>query len=304
MLGSLEPSGYNRVNAVDFLEDLGGMGAGYASALGGRLVSCLANQDDPTSRAVTGALSKAGIIHDPIFTGTPRADWTLLITSGPFGDKMPIGFRGCHAALQAQQLPPIARLGDGRNATLLVVAGLGNAIAREVFASWTCAASSSHSTGNSVFRFFAPSRRNAVDRELPIATFAEFIDAVSCNQDEWGCMAPADRDALQSRARLLIITDGPRGAFVSFRAEATGLWRRIHVPAFPRARPPVDTNRAGEAFASEFLRSALKCDGDRIAVDEACIPLASRRAAAAASLVLDRHMFGFATQHEIDAALH
>src|SRR4051812_7666658 len=41
-------------------DDLGGMGAGFAAALGGELVSALGPADDPISSAVTGLLANAG----------------------------------------------------------------------------------------------------------------------------------------------------------------------------------------------------------------------------------------------------
>ncbi len=100
------------VRGVSWHDDLGGMGAGFAAALGGELVSALGPEDDPTSRAVADRLAHAGIAHRPIRVANHPADWTLLVTSGVFGDKLPIGFRGCHAALKSvpgpRQLPAIS----------------------------------------------------------------------------------------------------------------------------------------------------------------------------------------------------
>ena len=94
------PRAWRRVvRGLSWHDDLGGMGAGFAAALGGELVSALGPEDDPTSRVVADLLARAGIAHRPVRVPDQPADWTLLVTSGGFGDKLPIGFRGCHAAL-------------------------------------------------------------------------------------------------------------------------------------------------------------------------------------------------------------
>ena len=79
-------------------DDLGGMGAGFAAALGGTLACALGPPDDPTSRAVLGLLAQYGIECEPTRIADRPADWTLLISSGEHGDKLAVGFRGCHAA--------------------------------------------------------------------------------------------------------------------------------------------------------------------------------------------------------------
>ncbi len=96
--------GRRSVQGIDWLDDLGGMGAGYAAALGGPLYSALGAEDDPTSGAVSERLSRYGVSSRPVRVAERTADWTLLITSGEFGDKLPIGFRGCHDALRADDL--------------------------------------------------------------------------------------------------------------------------------------------------------------------------------------------------------
>src|SRR5206468_2000363 len=60
-------------------------------------------------------------------------DWTLLVTSAEFGDKLPIGFRGCHAALAtlpagteaACDLPAVAALPNHVAAQLPPADGAG-----------------------------------------------------------------------------------------------------------------------------------------------------------------------------------
>ena len=55
---------------------------------------------------------------------TSRPTGRLLVTSGEFGDKLPIGFRGCHAALE-----PVARRAASAPCDLRVVASLPNRLA-------------------------------------------------------------------------------------------------------------------------------------------------------------------------------
>ena len=104
-------TGRRLVRGLAWHDDLGGMGAGYAAALGGQLCSALGSESDPTSQAISQRLAEYGIAHDPIRVLDRSADWTLLITSGEFGDKLPIGFRGCHAALapESSELGPRGR---------------------------------------------------------------------------------------------------------------------------------------------------------------------------------------------------
>lgn len=91
--------GKRRLRALEWHDDLGGMGAGYAAALHGTLSSVLGPENDPTSEAVSRRLNESGITHCATRVPDHPADWTLLITSGEFGDKLPIGFRGCHQAV-------------------------------------------------------------------------------------------------------------------------------------------------------------------------------------------------------------
>ena len=103
---------------------------------------------------------------------------------------------------------------------------------------------------------------------------------------------------------IVAVTDGPRGSEIRF-TDANGESRRIHQPAFPRLRPPRDTNRAGEAFASALIETLLEggwTGADRV-VDGDLMQRAAARASAAAALVLDRLEFGFPGREEVDAAL-
>ena len=269
---------------VSWHDDLGGMGAGFASALGGVLVSALGGSDDPMSQTVVALVRSNGVRHEPIRV-EHEADWTLLVTSGPFGDKLPVGFRGCHAAIPTLT-PAAERLGP---CDLRVVAAFPNRLAAEAL----------RAPGATV-RMFAPSSRNMSDAQIPVGSFADAIDILCCNRHEWESLE--DREQVAWRVALLSITEGARGALVRFTTP-TGEAGRVQVPAFPREHPPRDTNRAGEAFASTLVTALL--DGGWTPTTGASPELveeAGRRASAASALVLDRERFGFATSREVDEA--
>src|SRR5262249_40631488 len=97
-------SGRRSVRGIGWSEDLGGMGAGFAAALGGLLYSALGPATDRTSLAVSSILDRFGLAHQAIRIDDRSGDWTLLMSSGEFGDKLPIGFRGCHAELDPGEL--------------------------------------------------------------------------------------------------------------------------------------------------------------------------------------------------------
>jgi sugar/nucleoside kinase (ribokinase family) len=275
------------VRGITWLDDLGGMGAGYAAAVGGLLYSALGPEDDPTSGAVSAILARYGVAHRPIRIPDRQADWTLLITSGEFGDKLPIGFRGCHQALDPDTLARRA----AEPCDLAAVAALPNRLAEPVLRA-----------SGARTRFFAPAMRNMTDRDDPPANFADCIDLLSCNRTEW--QALEDRERVAARVAVLAVTDGPRGSELEF-TDPAGERRRFHVAAFPRSRPPRDTNRAGEAFAATLLATLLDggWDGSARVVAESLARKAGERASAAAALVLDRLEFGFPAPEEIAAAL-
>ncbi len=275
------------VRGLNWLDDLGGMGAGYAAALGGLLHSALGATDDATSQAVARLMARYGVVHRGIRVADRPADWTLLITSGEFGDKLPIGFRGCHAALDAAELARLA----GAPCDLLVVAALPNPLIDAALRA-----------PGARTRFLAPTMRNMMDRGHPLARFADRIDLLSCNRMEWESLP--GREHVAACVPIVAVTDGARGIHVTF-ASAAGEPGQIHAPAFPRSHPPRDTNRAGEAFASTLIATLLDhgWEGSSRAVQESLIRMAAERASAAAALVLDRLHFGFPTEPEIDAAL-
>ena len=280
-LSNQEPGWTRQVRSVGWQDDLGGMGAGFASALGGELISALGPESDPTSRAVAHLLASHAISHHPIRVAPP-ADWTLLVTSGEHGEKLGIGFRGCHAAVPG--------LGEwsGRSSPLRVVASLPNRLASEAL------------RGPSTIHAFAPALRNMLDRDPPVSAFADAIDLLTCNRGEWEALA--DREQVAWRVSILVVTDGPDGATLRFTTPE-GEAERLTIPAFARAHPPRDTNRAGEAFASTLLSTLLENQWTPGTTPPDLARLAAGRAAVAAALVLDRADFGFPTRAEIDAAL-
>lgn len=276
-----------RVESTGWLDDLGGMGAGFASALGGTLVSALGSEADPTSRLIVSMLERQGITREgPRVDGQP-ADWTLLITSAEHGDKLAVGFRGCHAALGAGAFAPyLTEPCDCR-----IVAGLPNRLAAEVLRA-----------PGARLRVFAPGIRNMVDREPSVLEMAADIDILCCNRLEWESLE--DREEVAARVSILVVTEGASGSFARY-TEPWGEARRLRIPAFPRSRPPRDTNRAGEAFAS-WLVAMLVDSGwepsSGVVADE-MMRAALTRASAAAALVLDLEEFGFPSDGEVDAAI-
>ena len=280
-------TGKRVVRGLSWHDDLGGMGAGYAAALNGRLGSALGSESDPTSRAISLRLADLGIHHEPVRVFDHPADWTLLITSGAFGDKLPIGFRGCHAALAPEAFDASA----ARPCDVRVVASLPNRLAAQVLG-----------TAGARLRFFAPAMRNVLDRDCPLSSFARSIDVLSCNRHEWETLE--DREEVAWQVSILIVTDGPDGSAVRYTTTG-GESHQLHVPAFPRRRPPRDTNRAGESYAATLLSTLLDDGWDAASgvVDDALMRKAAERASAAAALELDRVDFGFPTGAEIDLAL-
>ncbi len=268
-------------------DDLGGMGAGYAAALGGSLHSALGAESDVTSRVIARLLAQYGIDHDPVTVADRPADWTLLVTSGEFGDKLAVGFRGCHAAIDPDSLTPDA----ARPCEIRVVAGLPNRLARPLLAA-----------PGARTRFLAPAMRNMTDRAVPLAEFASSVDILSCNRSEWTALE--GRQIPGDRIPIVAVTDGPRGIELSF-SSLEGERTSLHVPAFARTHPPRDTNRAGEAFGATLLATLVDSgwDGRMRAIEPSRLAAAARRASAAAALVLDRTDFGFPSREEVDAAV-
>jgi ribokinase len=280
-------SGTRHVTSQAWHDDLGGMGAGFAAALGGVLWSALGPDTDSMSRAIADRLASQGISHRALRVADRTADWTLLVTSGSFGDKLPIGFRGCHERLDAEALMGAA----GQPCDLRVVASLPNRLARDVLLAPGASG-----------RFFAPAMRNVLDRDCRVAEFARAIDILCCNRREWEALS--DQADIAWLVSILAVTDGSAGSVIRFTTP-NGEPGRLQVPAFPRDRPPRDTNRAGEAYAATLVATLLDhaWDASTGVVAEELIRLAAKRASAAGALELDMVEFGFPTEEQIDSAI-
>jgi ribokinase len=264
-------------------DDLGGMGAGFAAALGGELVHALGADDDPVSAQVIELLRENGVRSRPVRVDGVSADWTLLVTSGAFGDKLGVGFRGCHLAM------PTPRGVGASGSALRVVAALPNPLAEAIL----------REPGATV-RVFAPAVRNMTDAAAPASRLADAVDLWCCNRREWEALE--DRERVAWAVSVLAVTDGPRGSEVRFTTPE-GEAGRITVPAFPRSRPPVDTNRAGEAYAAALVATLLDAGWSSGVFDPAVVTRAAVRASAAAALVLDNPGFGFPDDPAIDRAV-
>lgn len=276
-----------RLSGTSWADDLGGMGAGFAAALGGMLIHALGTEEDPISRRVEDWLRNAGISHQTVRVPGRSADWTLLVSNAEHGDKLGIGFRGCHAALTDEALDPWL----DRPCDLRVVAGLPNRLAGRLLRA-----------PGAGCRLFAPAMRNVTDASYPVASFAAAVDVLCCNRLEWESLP--DREAVGWQVSILVVTDGPAGCWARFTGPQ-GETGSFQIPAFPRARPPRDTNRAGETLAATLIAHLLTrgWEPGTGVVEPSLLRAALERASAAAALVLDMESFGFPDASSIDRAL-
>jgi sugar/nucleoside kinase (ribokinase family) len=257
---------------------LGGMGAGFALALGARLVLPLGERD-AESHEVLRLLDAHGIAHAPVRVSGQTTDTTVLIWSSA-GDKLPIGRRTASRAVRPEHL-----LAQCAPAYLTLVTSLPNAtVARLVRAlhGWV---------------MFTPSLRNV--REGGLGEIAARVDAVSMNAIEWR----GAEEQVGERCPLVVVTRGAEGAAVRFRDEA-GALRWTEVPAAP---VPVmaDANRAGEAFAAGFLAALVERQWpeamQRGRYSGRAVREAAWRGALAAALELGIRELAFPSRDDIEA---
>ncbi|MFO0956363.1 MAG: PfkB family carbohydrate kinase [Isosphaeraceae bacterium] len=173
--------------------------------------------------------------------------------------------------------------------SILVVASLSNRLAGSALRA--CPAT---------IRVFAPSLRNLLDPHPSFSSLAAQFDVVCLNLGEWS--ACPDQEEIADRLKLLVVTDGPNGVRIRFLSDG-GAHEELHAPVYPRSRPPVDTNRAGETLASTFLLALWEGGWKGGAVARSLIESAARRASAAAALQLDLPRFGFPDRNAIEGAL-
>jgi sugar/nucleoside kinase (ribokinase family) len=260
---------------------LGGMGAGYALALGGRLVLPL-GEAGPEGQEVRRLLGAHGIAFRAVPVAGQSTDTTVLIWSSA-GDKLPIGRRTASRAVSAQAL-----LEQGGPADLTVVTSLPNATVAQVvreLRGWV---------------MFTPSLRNV--REGGLDEIAEHVDAIAMNRIEWR-RAEAQ---MGERCPLVTVTRGADGAAVRFRDES-GALRWTEVPAAP-VPALADANRAGEAFASGFLAALVERQWPEAVQTGRYSPEAVREAAwqgsLAAALELGIRELAFPSRDDVAAYRH
>jgi sugar/nucleoside kinase (ribokinase family) len=233
------------------------------------------------SKSIDSLLARHHIHHRPLRVLDHKADWTLLLTSGSFGDKLPIGFRGCHDALTALPKPD--------KCDLLVFAGLANRLLSKLLSERTADVC-----------LLAPAMRNVVDRQTPLASCLQNVDIISCNRGEWERLA--NRAEILERTPIVAVTDGAKGGLIYFH-DLDRTANTLSFPAFPRTHPPRDTNRAGEAFGSTFVKTLIAGGWMPGPCSRELIRQAALHASVAAALVIDRLSFGFPSDDTIESAL-
>ena len=188
---------------------------------------------------IVDRLAGLGIEHQPIRVLDRQADWTLLITSGEFGDKLPIGFRGCHAR---------ARTRIARRARQAAVRPSRRGVASQP-GGGTCA---SHA------RRWSPVVRTGdaqhARSRCSVSSFAASIDILCCNRIEWETLE--DREEVAWQLSILVVTDGPKGSTVRFTTPS----RRCRDPPYPSISP-----RAAAARHQPGGRSLRGDAGQRLA---------------------------------------
>ncbi len=225
---------------LSFGEELGGMGAGYATALAGVLRMPLGTTGavpDATGRAVLEKLAQYGIASLPCLLPHCASDTSLVIYTAR-GDKLAVGARQAMRrwAVNAADRAMVAGAGG------LVFCGAPNSLTREIL-SWE----------PGVPVMCAPAMRNVVDTTVPLAALATGIHYLTLNMLEW--THSPDRDRLRAVIPLISVTDGPRGSYLYCRDE------EFFIPALPHPGP-TNTNRAGETYGATVFRTVLRLAPD------------------------------------------
>ena len=254
------------------------MGAGYALALGGRLVLPVGERD-AEGREMRRLLDAHGIAHRAVPVAGQTTDTTVLMWSSA-GDKLPIGRRTASRAVTPHALLALCEPADLTLVTSLPSATVARLV-REL-SGWV---------------MFTPSLRNV--REGGLDEVAGRVAAMSMNRIEW---QGAERQ-VGDRCPLVAVTRGADGAAVRFR-DRGGRLRWTEVPAAP-VPVMVDANRAGEAFTAGFLAALVERQWPEAMQAGAYSPEAVREAAwqgaLAAALELGMRELAFPSREEIAA---
>lgn len=251
----------------------GGMGAGYALALGGLLCAPFGEGEgeefatpDAVGLELMVSLMLQGVpVFPRLIAGCP-SDTSLVIIS-PQGDKLAVGVRRTMTRWRPAEADRVlVEQVDG-----LVFCGAPNAFVAEVL-SWGVAAPV----------MCAPALRNVLDMETPLASLAGGIDYLTLNALEWAHLA--GREQVRARVPLISVTDGPRGSRL-FLGD-----REILIPAV-RVDGPVNANRAGETYGATIFSLLLDAFPGPITPDQA--EMAGQRASERAAAQLSMAGFGF-----------
>lgn len=278
--------------SIGIRDDLGGMGAGYAAALGGELLYACGAEPDGSPDAIGRRVRDDLLKHGARVTIAPvrgcASDETLLLSTRHYGDKLPIGFRD---AVLHYPLERAARL--IADSELVIIASLPNqAVARLL----------EHSHGRPVL--FAPAMRNVTGQDFPVNEIQRTVSCMTLNENEWRRIRA--KEELRETIPLLFITRGAAGVTACFRNES-GARESLDVPAHHPEVPPKDTNRAGETFAAFTLRQLIRSAGIDCLISgrfrRGDIEKAARHGSVAAHLQLQREDFGFPTEAEVEMAL-
>jgi sugar/nucleoside kinase (ribokinase family) len=246
----------------------GGMGAGYAKALGGVLRAPFG--DDAVGRAVLTELAGYGVDVVPALLPECPSDTSLVLLSDR-GDKLAIGVRQAMVRWRVSD--------DDRallaSASALVCCGAPNALLAELLA-WQ--------PGIPVM--VAPALRNVRDAVVPLASLAAGIHYLTMNALEWETLA--DRDAVRAAVPVISVTDGPRGSRILFRDG------EVAIPAAP-APPAANVNRAGETYGAAIFRRLLaeRPDFPQESIDAAFARAIGAHASALAARQLALEGFAF-----------
>lgn len=226
-----------RIRSVVELEDewvqLGGMGSGFALALGGHLVAPVGASDRAAAQ-VAALLTENHVDHTLVPVDNASTDTTTLILSDA-GDKLPVGRRG--AIMQVSACDLLAAGHDGE--IVILSASLPNRLVLEL------------ASAIEGWKLFTPSLRSI--RQGDIEEIAPHVDAMSMNETEWAGVG--DHESVLAHCPVVAVTRGDRGATLHYHGPE-GSRDVVHVPAAP---PPavVDINRAGEAFAAGLVGALL-----------------------------------------------
>ncbi|MHB0939545.1 MAG: carbohydrate kinase family protein [Armatimonadota bacterium] len=249
------------------VRQLGGMGAGYAKALGGLLRMPVG--DDAVGREILQLLAQHEIDAVPALLPDCSSDTSLLLQS-PQGDKLAIGVRQAMIRWQAGA----EDYALDADASALVFCGAPNALTAAVL-----------EQAPEIPVMCAPALRNVCDRSVPLAGLAAMIDYLTLNALEWAQLDGAEE--MRKHVPVITVTEGARGSRILLGEH------EIHIPAVP-FEGPSDTNRAGETYAATFFRVLLAAcpEFPRRIIMEA-MEHAGQLAAAQAAKQLAMREFGF-----------